>query len=161
VKTDLDATGYTSLTSQITVNNKYSDWLPSLNVALDVMENLVARFAYAGVMARPSFGNLTPGGSVNTTFGAQTATIGNPFLDPYRAKNYDFSLEWYPSEGTILSATFFDKEIASSIQTIATTEAYGLTGLPWACCRPARTPTRPIWSPARATPRAAISAASS
>jgi TonB-dependent receptor len=130
VKTDLDATGYTSLTSQITVNNKYSDWLPSLNLALDVMPNLVARFAYAGVMARPSFGNLTPGGSVNTTFGAQTATIGNPFLDPYRAKNYDFSLEWYPNEGTILSATFFDKEIDSSIQTIATTEAYGNTGLP-------------------------------
>jgi TonB-dependent receptor len=130
VKTDLDATGYTSLTSQITVNNKYSDWLPSLNLALDVMPNLVARFAYAGVMARPSFGNLTPGGAVNTTFGAQTATIGNPFLDPYRAKNYDFSLEWYPNEGTILSATFFDKEIGSSIQTIATTEAYGNTGLP-------------------------------
>jgi iron complex outermembrane receptor protein len=130
VKTDLDATGYTSLTSQITVNNKYSDWLPSLNVALDVKENLVARFAAAKVMARPSFGNLTPGGSVNTTFGAQSATIGNPFLDPYRAKNYDFSLEWYPSEGVILSATVFDKEIASSIQTIATTEAYGLTGLP-------------------------------
>lgn len=132
VKTDLDATGYTSLTSQITVNNKYNDWLPSLNLALDVMPNLVARFAYAGVMARPSFGNLTPGGAVNTTFGAQTATIGNPFLDPYRAKNYDFSLEWYPNEGTILSATFFDKEIASSIQTIATTEPYGGTGLPLA-----------------------------
>jgi len=132
VKTDLDATGYTSLTSQITVNNKYHDWLPSLNLALDVKDNLVARFAAAKVMARPSFGNLTPGGSVNTTFGAQSATIGNPFLDPYRAKNYDFSLEWYPSEGVILSATVFDKEIASSIQTIATTEAYGSTGLPLA-----------------------------
>lgn len=132
VKTDLDATGYTSLTSQITVNNKYSDWLPSLNLALDVAPNLVARFAAAKVMARPSFGNLTPGGSVNTTFGAQSASIGNPFLDPYRAKNYDLSLEWYPSEGVILSATVFDKEIASSIQTIATTEAYGNTGLPLA-----------------------------
>jgi TonB-dependent receptor len=130
VKTDLDATGYTSLTSQITVNNKYSDWLPSVNLALDVMPNLVARFAAAKVMARPSFGNLTPGGSVNTNFGAQSASIGNPFLDPYRAKNYDFSLEWYPSEGVILSATVFDKEIASSIQTIATTEPYGNTGLP-------------------------------
>jgi iron complex outermembrane receptor protein len=132
VKTDLDATGYTSLTSQITVNNKYNDLLPSVNLALDVMPNLVARFAAAKVMARPSFGNLTPGGSVNTTFGAQSASIGNPFLDPYRAKNYDFSLEWYPSEGVIVSATVFDKEIASSIQTIATTEAYGNTGLPLA-----------------------------
>ena len=132
VKTDLDATGYTSLTSQITVNNKYTDWLPSLNLALDVAPNLVARFAAAKVMARPSFGNLTPGGSVNTTFGAQSASIGNPFLDPYRAKNYDLSLEWYPSEGVILSATVFDKEIESSIQTIATTEAYGNTGLPLA-----------------------------
>ena len=159
VKTDLAATGYTSLTSQITVNHKYDDWLPSLNLALDVTPDLVARFAYASVMARPSFGNLTPGGSVNTTFGAQTASIGNPFLDPYRAKNYDVSLEWYPNDGTILSATFFDKEIQSSIQTIATTEPYGGTGLPLARSRPARTPTRPIWSPARATPRAATSAA--
>ncbi len=132
VKTDLDATGYTSLTSQITVNHKYDDWLPSLNLALDVRPDLVARFAYARVMARPSFGNLTPGGTVNTTFGAQSASIGNPFLDPYRAKNYDFSLEWYPSGGAILSAALFDKEIESSIQTIATTEPYGGTGLPLA-----------------------------
>ncbi len=130
VETDVFATGYTSATSQVTVEHKYDDLLPSLNAALDITPDLVARVAYSKVMARPILGDLSPGGSVNATFGAQTATIGNPFLNPFRAKNYDFSLEWYPSKGSILSFAAFYKDVGSNIQQYTVIEPYNTTGLP-------------------------------
>lgn len=130
VKTDVASTGYTSATSQITVPNSYTDWLPSLNASIDVVPNLLARFAFAKVMARPGFNALTPGGSVNTTFGAQSATIGNPLLDPYRAKNYDLSFEYYPQKGAFYGVALFYKDVGSTIQNLAAQEAYSNTGLP-------------------------------
>ena len=76
------------------VNRSYDDWLPSANVALDVTSNFVVRLAAARVMARPQLGNLSPGGSINTT-GQLSITTGNPLLDPFRANTLDASFEWY------------------------------------------------------------------
>jgi TonB-dependent receptor len=123
-------TGYTSPTSQITVKNSYEDWLPSINASFDITPDLIARFAAAKVMARPGFNALTPGGTVNTTFGAQSAVIGNPLLQPYRARNYDLSLEWYPRRGAFYGIALFYKDIGSTIQNLAAQEPFGNTGLP-------------------------------
>jgi iron complex outermembrane receptor protein len=130
VQTKVAATGYTSLTSQVTVPNSYKDWLPSVNMSYEIASNFIARAAFAKVMSRPSFAALTPGGSVNTTFGAQSATIGNPLLNPYRASNYDLSFEWYPQKGAFFGVALFYKNVASTIQNLAAQEAYGNTGLP-------------------------------
>ena len=130
VETDMKAGGYTSATSYVGAEHRYNDLLPSLNASLDITDKLVARFAFAKVMARPYLLNLTPGGSVNSTFGAQTATIGNPNLNPFRAKNYDLSLEWYPESGAVLSAALFYKDVGTNIQTYTVVEPYSQTGLP-------------------------------
>jgi iron complex outermembrane recepter protein len=128
-KTKVESTGFTG-TTLVSVPNSYDDWLPSLNASLDLKQNLIARVAYSKVMARPGLGNLNPGGSINTTFGAQNATIGNPLLDPYRASNYDLSFEWYPGQGTLLGMALFYKDVGSTIQNITALEPYGNTGLP-------------------------------
>ena len=65
-----------------------------MNVALDVTDDFVVRLAAAKVMARPQLGNLSPGGTINTT-GQLTITTGNPLLDPFRATTFDASFEWY------------------------------------------------------------------
>jgi TonB-dependent receptor len=130
VNTAMTAQGYTSATSYVAAQHDYKDVLPSFNASLDITDNLVGRFAYAKVMARPYLLNLTPGGTVNSTFGAQTATIGNPLLDPFRAQNYDLSLEWYPSSGAILSGAVFYKDVQTNIQTYTVIEPYSATGLP-------------------------------
>lgn len=130
VETKVAATGYTSATSQVTVPHRYHDWLPAVNASFDITPNLLARAAFAKVMARPAFTALTPGGTVNTTFGAQSATIGNPLLNPYRAKNYDLSFEWYPEKGALYGVALFYKQIGSTIQNLAAQEPYGSTGLP-------------------------------
>ncbi|MFM5931169.1 MAG: TonB-dependent receptor, partial [Novosphingobium sp.] len=130
VHTKVAATGYTSLTSQITVPNSYTDWLPSFNATYEVSDNMLVRAAFAKVMARPGFSSLTPGGSLNTNFGAQTATIGNPLLQPYRANNYDLSFEYYPQKGAFYGVALFYKDVGSTIQNLASQEPFGNTGLP-------------------------------
>jgi outer membrane receptor protein involved in Fe transport len=41
--------------------------------------------------------------------------LGNPDLKPYRARNYDRAMEYYPAPGAILSAGFFHKDIDNPI----------------------------------------------
>jgi TonB-dependent receptor len=117
-------------TAEITVEHEYSDVLPSLNVAFDITPNLITRFAAAKVMSRPGLGNLTPGGTVTTTGTPPTASIGNPFLSPYRATNYDLSLEWYPGKGSILSGAVFYRDVKSYIQQTTADQPFSETGLP-------------------------------
>ncbi|MGL6159240.1 TonB-dependent receptor domain-containing protein [Microbulbifer sp.] len=45
------------------------------------------------------------------------ASGGNPNLEPFEARQYDATLEWYPREGTALTAGIFYKDISTFIQT--------------------------------------------
>jgi iron complex outermembrane receptor protein len=106
----------------IVAKHDYSDTLPSINLAFEVTEDLLLRLGAAKVMARPQLGNLAPtitAISVPTTpTGNASLTIGNPYLAPFRATNYDISLEWYFTEGGLLSAAYFTKDIESYPQTV-------------------------------------------
>jgi len=129
-KTDIEATGYLATGGglEVTVRNDYSDWLPSMNLAWSVHDDVMLRFGMAKVMARPQLPNLSPGGTVNTTL--RTITTGNPYLEPFRADTYDFSAEWYFAEDSLLSAALFYKDIGTYIQTLRETRPYNTTGLP-------------------------------
>ncbi len=108
----------------IVAKHDYSDTLPSINLAFEVTEDLLLRLGAAKVMARPLLGNLAPtitALSVPTGTGVTTGasmTIGNPYLAPFRGTNYDISLEWYFTEGGLLSAAYFTKDIESYPQTV-------------------------------------------
>jgi TonB-dependent receptor len=131
VKTEAVATGYqaTSGGTQVTVENSYDDWLPSLNLAMNVTKDFIVRFAAAKVMSRPQLGNLSPGGSINTT-GNLTINVGNPFLKPFRAKTADASFEWYFDRNALLGVGLFYKKIDTYIQSLVTNVPYNQTGLP-------------------------------
>ena len=130
VHTDMNSAGYLTATTLLHAENTYNNWLPSVNVAFDVTPDVIARFAAAKVMSRPQFAQVTPGGSVNTTFGAQSASIGNPFLKPYSAKNFDLSMEWYPQRGSFYGVALFYRKVDTMIQNLFSLEPYGDTGLP-------------------------------
>jgi len=134
VETTIGATGLLPTTANplnsVTIRHKYSDLLPSLNVAFDITPDLITRFAAAKVMSRPGLGNLSPGGTVTNTANPPTASIGNPYLSPYRANNYDLSLEWYPGKGSILSGAIFYRDVKSYIQQTTDDEPFSNTGLP-------------------------------
>ena len=99
-----DATG-------VTVKRSYDDWLPSMNIAFYPRHDVILRGAIAKVMTRPSLGNLNPSGSVDGF--NYTASYGNPYLDPYRATNFDASIEWYFAPEAVISLAGFVKKIDS------------------------------------------------
>lgn len=115
--TETDSSGILSGES-VTVNNSYDDVLPAINVAVEPIETVVLRASYAQVMARPSLGNLTPGGSIGV-FGDPTLSFGNPALDPFEADAYDLSFEWYFADEALLSIGYFYKDIDSFIARIS------------------------------------------
>jgi iron complex outermembrane recepter protein len=123
--TDLTATGNANQNggTSVTANNTYSDFLPSFNLAYSVMDDLLIRLGAAKVMSRPQLSNLSPTMTAitvpTTPTGNASLTVGNPYLKPFRADSYDFSVEWYFSEGALLSAAYFMKKIDSYPQTVA------------------------------------------
>ncbi|TPW06016.1 MAG: TonB-dependent receptor [Alphaproteobacteria bacterium] len=129
VETELTSTGILSGTP-ITVTSTYEDTLPSLNVAIEPMDNFLVRFAASKVMARPSLDSLTPGGSVDASPPGLSLTAGNPFLDPIRSNNYDLSFEWYPYDEALFAVAIFRKEIGSFVQRLRATVPYSATGFP-------------------------------
>jgi iron complex outermembrane recepter protein len=124
VQTDLTTTGYTFQAGTgggavlITVNNDYSDTLPSFNLVYDISDDLLVRLSGAKVMTRPNLGNLAPGASVSVSGNNRTVTAGNPFLDPFRAKAYDASIEWYFAPESLIGLSLFYKDIDSFVTNV-------------------------------------------
>lgn len=99
------------LVEAISSGNDYTDVLPSLNIRYDVTDEVVARAAVSSSVVRPLFESVASRISVEDN----EAEIGNPDLEPYNSWNYDVSLEYYPSELSVLSAGMFYKELEDFI----------------------------------------------
>ncbi|MFD2135229.1 TonB-dependent receptor [Novosphingobium resinovorum] len=108
--TDQKSTGYSAGVAA-TVQRTYDDWLPSMNLAFYPRHDVIVRGAIAKVITRPALSNLNPGGSVDGF--NYRVNFGNPFLDPYRATNFDASIEWYFAPQALLSVAGFIKKIES------------------------------------------------
>ncbi len=130
VETDTISTGILSGTT-VTVENSYSDTLPSINLALSLTETVILRSAWAKVMSRPGLGNLTPGGSIGVFGTPPTVNFGNPLLEPTRADAFDLGAEWYFAEGSMLGFAYFQKDVESfARRDTLTGQTYASTGLP-------------------------------
>ncbi|MDV3457921.1 TonB-dependent receptor [Sphingomonas sp. HF-S4] len=109
-----------ALTQEITIENKYEDWLPAVNLNLEVVPNLFVRGTYAKNMARPKPTDLAP--AINCTIDTldalgvdDTCVAGNPDLQPYRADQFDVNASWYPNRDTLVSVGYYYKDIKSFI----------------------------------------------
>ncbi|TLU66845.1 TonB-dependent receptor [Thalassotalea litorea] len=102
----------------------YSHTLPSINLNLELTDDLIVRAAYSETINRPYYGDLSGGTSVGQGHNLAGAGggSGNPGLLPLESDNWDFSVEWYYAEGSYLSAAYFDKTITNAITT--TTEDF-------------------------------------
>lgn len=134
VKTEVEALGYSAVAGAAVPTpgqNEYDDTLPSVNVSIEPVENLIVRFAAAKVMARPPATSLIPVFTLSAaTAPNPSATLGNVELDPYRAKTYDLSVEWYFAPESLLSFAYFYKDISTYVQTTQQTLLYSdLTAL--------------------------------
>ena len=112
VDTEVTSTAYQG-GELVSDTEEYSDFLPSINVAVDLTENTILRASGAKVMRRANFGNLSPAYNFNSD--VILASRGNPGLEPFRAAQFDFSVERY-WEGNLVSATLFYKDVASFLK---------------------------------------------
>ena len=133
VETTLTANGAqtqgTTVTEQ-TVETVYNETLPSFNLVLEPVENVLIRFAAAETMARPGLDNLTPGGTIDTVPPGYSLNVGNPYLEPIRSTNYDVSIEYYPYDEALFSVAFFRKDIETFSQRLQQSMAYQDSGYP-------------------------------
>jgi len=133
VKTDLTATGYTNFgTGSVptTVETSYERTLPSANLSIEPIDDLLIRFAAAKTIARPGLPALTPGGTLDFNPPGFSINSGNPFLDPIESTNYDVSFEWYPYDEALFAVAFFQKDIETFVQRLRQLIPYSETGFP-------------------------------
>lgn len=99
----------------VTYEKTYTDVLPSFNLKIDLTSELILRLAASKAISRASLNVLAPGLSLAADI--PNAGGGNPEVDPFRAKNYDVSLEWYFDRFGKVSVAGFIKDFESYITT--------------------------------------------
>jgi len=104
-------------------------WLPSVALNLEIMPDLVSRFAYSRSISRPPIGALGPNRqfSPTATIGNRNVNTGNPDLLPFESDNFDLALEWYYQPGSYASAGFFFKQVDNFL--VSTTEERTFEGI--------------------------------
>jgi TonB-dependent receptor len=95
------------------VSQDYSNVLPSINAKYEFNDMLIGRAAYYAAVVRPAFGDMAPAVLFNDD--RDEVELGNPDLDPLTANNFDLSLEYYPTELSVLSVGLFYKDIQDAI----------------------------------------------
>lgn len=133
VTTDIEAVGYSTSTgaTPVTGSNSYEDTLPSLNLSIEPIQDVVVRFGAAQVMSRPPVTSLVPVFTLSALNAPNpSASLGNVDLEPYRADTLDLSIEWYFAPESLLSLAVFYKDVSSFVQTTQQTMTYAqLTAL--------------------------------
>jgi TonB-dependent receptor len=112
------------------VRRSYSEFLPNVDLSLEVEPGLLLRGSYSKTIARSDLTQMI--GTTSVTFtpkpGSRTATQGNPGLLPYESNNIDFGAEWYYSAGSYLAANWFTKHVTNFLtETTAQGPLFGIT----------------------------------
>ena len=120
VDTSVDATAWLSSTVPYLESNSYDNWLPSMNAAFDLTDDLVLRAGLSRTMTRAGLSSLAP----RKTYSDVNFTVsgGNTQLDPLVSDNLDLAVEWYFAEQAVLSFAYFHKDIDSFISQPETSE---------------------------------------
>lgn len=101
---------------------KYDNWLPSLDLDVDIHYDMKLRYSYSTTISRAGYGDLR--GNLNISNFIQynssglyraTGSIGNPGLLPYESENHDLSYEWYYDEASYFSVGYFSKSVSNFI----------------------------------------------
>lgn len=124
-----------------TAKSDIENYLPSLNVRFDLSDTWIARFAASRAISKPDIGLMRNYMSMSRVFLPQSeiirgnpnivldgagnpvsykytykASMGNPYLKPVKADQFDISLENYFAKDASFSATLFYKKFYDYIQ---------------------------------------------
>jgi TonB-dependent receptor len=115
---------------------KYTNLLPSFTLAYNLMPDLIARASASKSMTRANPADLRQTRVSIGDQGARQGNLTNPNLKPFKATNFDLSLEYYMTREAYVALSGFGKDLtgrpASRLQTytLAQLDAlYGTIGL--------------------------------
>lgn len=115
------STVFGSATISASDSSSYDNLLPSLDIKVDLSDDLVARAAFSKTIARAGFGSLVYSPSGFGTTGSSfngyqaTASSGNPGLLPLESDNADVSVEYYFNDSSYASVGVFEKRVSNFI----------------------------------------------
>jgi TonB-dependent receptor len=128
VYVDPTAPGGTSNSGQalrVTASHSYDNLLPSLNVRVNLTDDLVFRGAVSKSLARPTLSSMAPALNYDMLrYQNLQASDGNSNLTPYKATNFDLGMEWYYQKNGYLALTVYQKEIDDFIVSSYETEVF-------------------------------------
>ncbi|MEO8016902.1 MAG: TonB-dependent receptor [Pseudomonadota bacterium] len=123
--------------------DKYTDILPSLNLALEFSNEMKLRLGAAVTVARPRLDELGGGAFYTVTndttippnyngdfFYWQRSGGGNPKLRPWKANTFDLSLEKYFGNQAYVSVAAYYKDLKTYIFNASTVEDFSDVPLP-------------------------------
>jgi TonB-dependent receptor len=114
------------------VSSSYTNVFPTLQLRYQFLPELLSRLAFSTAIARPGFGQITPGANVSVS--GASVTIGNPKLKPTTGDSLDLTLGYYPGHGQIAQVDLFGKKfdnfILLSQQSLPGYNFPGLVGVP-------------------------------
>lgn len=108
----------------------YDYILPSIDLDMEIVDDLILRASFSQSLTRAGYGNLTAGSYLNEvrTNGAATGDRGNTGLLPIESTNLDLSLEYYYGDASYVSLGLFQKDVDNVIGTQTVTESpYSVT----------------------------------
>lgn len=112
-----------------TLRGSYDYWLPSVDLGLEVTDEMVLRASYGHTIGRPQWNHIQGGQTIDSfaAYEGGTGSQGDPGLKPLESRNLDLSFEWYYGEGSYVSVGWFRKDIDNYIGTsVIETSAFDL-----------------------------------
>jgi len=103
----------------VTTTGEHDLWLPNLDIKMEVMPDVIARFSAGKTITRAPLGNLAGIRtlSANPKPGGRNGSSGNTNLLPFESFNLDLSFEYYYDEGSYVALGLFNKRVKNFIQT--------------------------------------------
>lgn len=108
---------------------KYTDVLPSLNLALSMSNDQILRLGAGKMVARPTMRDLranalvecwSPSANPTSCSGNRSGSGGNPVLEPFRANTIDIGYEKYFGRKAYVGAAAFFRKLDTFIYTETT-----------------------------------------
>ncbi|CAN5176994.1 TonB-dependent receptor [soil metagenome] len=98
----------------VIVNNNITSLLPSVNLAYNINERMLARFAYGKTLNRPEFREIAP--LYFYDFISNAINVGNDSLKTCTVDNFDVRWEFYPRSGENITFGAFYKKFTNPIE---------------------------------------------
>lgn len=108
-----------TVSTLVTDKNRYTNVLPSANIAFDISDDFLIRVSGSQTMQRASIADLAPSTFFNAT--NLSVTGGNVNLEPPISTQADISFEYYTGKSSLISGALFYKDVKNFIASFVTT----------------------------------------